>query len=118
MKIAVASNNGMVDQHFGHCETFMIFTSENDQIVNSVSVQNPGHKPGFLPNFLNDMGVNVVVSGGMGSGAKDIFNQKGIEIFIGASGSAEDVANSYLQGNLKSSGSVCQGHHHHGKCKH
>ena len=25
MKIAVASENGMVTEHFGHCEGFMIF---------------------------------------------------------------------------------------------
>lgn len=59
MKIAVASENDMVTEHFGHCANFDIFEVEENQIVKSESIPNPGHKPGFLPNFLNDMGVYV-----------------------------------------------------------
>mgnify|MGYP003879640107 CR=1 FL=1 len=89
---------------------------ENNQIVKSQSIPNPGHRPGFLPNFLNDLGVNVIISGGMGGGAIEIFNEKGIEVITGAKGSAEVAVNSYLQGNLKSTGSVCHEHHHHDEC--
>ncbi|WP_027398330.1 iron-sulfur cluster carrier protein MrpORP [Anaerovorax odorimutans] len=116
MKIAVASEGKMVTEHFGHCESFIIFETENDQIVNKESVANPGHKPGFLPNFLNDMGVKVIISGGMGGGAIDIFNEKGIEVITGASGDAEAVVNEYLKGNLKSTGSVCHDHMHSDEC--
>lgn len=116
MKIAIASENEMVTEHFGHCEIFNIFDVENNNIIKNESIQNPGHKPGFLPNFLNDMGVNVIISGGMGSGAIDIFNEKGIEVIIGATGNAKDVAEQYLQGNLKSTGSVCHQHQHHDEC--
>ena len=86
IKIAVASENEIVTEHFGHCENFNIFEAENNQIVRSESIPNPGHRPGFLPNFLNDMGVNVVISGGMGGGAIDIFNEKNIEVIVGARG--------------------------------
>lgn len=116
MKIAVASENKMVTEHFGHCVNFNIFETQNDRIVKSESVANPGHKPGFLPNFLNDMGVKVIISGGMGGGAIDIFNEKGIEVIIGARGEAEAAALAYLQGDLKSTGSVCHEHQHHGEC--
>ncbi|AKL96426.1 dinitrogenase iron-molybdenum cofactor biosynthesis protein [Clostridium aceticum] len=118
MKIAVASENGMVTEHFGHCESFYIFDVENNQIVNSKSIPNPGHRPGFLPNYLNDMGVNVIISGGMGSGAIDIFNEKGIEVILGASGNAKAVVEKYLQGNLKSVGSACHQHQHQHECGH
>ena len=83
MKIAVASDNGMITEHFGHCEGFMIFDVENNQIVKSEMIDNPGHRPGFLPNFLNDMGVNVIISGGMGGGAIDIFNKKISKLLLG-----------------------------------
>lgn len=86
------------------------------QIVKTESIPSPGHKPGFLPNFLNDMGVTVVIAGGMGSGAVEIFTEKGIEIITGAKGSAEAAAKSYLQGTLKSTGAVCQEHQHHDEC--
>ena len=116
MKIAVASENDMVTEHFGHCVNFNIFDAENAQIVKSESVPNPGHKPGFLPNFLNDMGVNVIISGGMGAGAIEIFNEKGIEVIVGAMGPAKVAAEQYLKGVLQSTGSVCHEHQHHDEC--
>ncbi|MGI6732136.1 MAG: NifB/NifX family molybdenum-iron cluster-binding protein [Anaerovoracaceae bacterium] len=116
IKIAVASENQMVAEHFGHCENFNIFDTEGTQIIKSESVPNPGHRPGFLPNFLNDKGVKVVISGGMGGGAIDIFNEKGIEVIVGASGNAKEVVEAYLDGSLSSTGSVCHEHQHHDSC--
>ena len=116
MKIAVASEGKIVAEHFGHCEGFNIFETENKEITNSEFVQNPGHKPGFLPVFLADRGVKVIISGGMGQGAIDIFNEKGIEVITGASGNAEAVVKDFLNGNLKSTGSVCHEHQHHDEC--
>ena len=112
MKIAVASEGKTVTEHFGHCEGFVIFEAQGQQIANEQFVANPGHKPGFLPVFLHDQGVNVIISGGMGGGAVDIFNEKGIEVITGAAGNAATAANSYLQGKLKSTGSVCHQHNH------
>lgn len=116
VKIAVASENEMVTEHFGHCNNFNIFESVDAQIVQGESIPNPGHKPGFLPNFLNDLGVHVIISGGMGSGAIDIFQEKGIEVIVGAKGNAKEAAQAYLQGVLKSTGSVCHEHQHHDEC--
>jgi predicted Fe-Mo cluster-binding NifX family protein len=116
MKIAVASEGKMVTEHFGHCEGFAIFETHNNQIKGREFTPNPGHRPGFLPVFLHDKGVNVIISGGMGGGAVDIFNEKGIEVITGASGDAEIAVNSYLQGKLKSTGSVCHEHHHADEC--
>jgi Uncharacterized conserved protein len=42
IKIAVASDNGMVTEHFGHCEGFIIFDTENNKIVKSETIANPG----------------------------------------------------------------------------
>ena len=116
IKIAVASENEMVTEHFGHCVNFNIFEAQNDRIVKDDSIANPGHRPGFLPNFLNDMGVNVVISGGMGGGAIEIFNEKGIEVIVGANGYAKAAAEAYLAGTLKSTGSICHEHQHHDEC--
>ncbi len=118
MKIAVASEGKLVTGHFGHCENFNIYDAEYDQIVNRQSVPNPGHRPGFLPNFLHDLGVDVIISGGMGGGAIEIFNEKGIVVVTGASGDAEAAASDYLNGKLVSSDTVCQQHQHHDECGH
>lgn len=116
MKIAVASDGRSVSQHFGHCEGFTLFTVRENQITGSKFVQNPGHKPGFLPNYLNDLEVNVIISGGMGGAAIEIFNEKQIEVVTGAAGDAEKAARMYLEGTLKSTGSVCHEHQHSDDC--
>lgn len=116
MKIAIASEGTMVAGHFGHCENFNIYTVEDGAITKIESIPNPGHKPGFLPVFLHDLGTGVIISGGMGGGAIDIFNEKGIEVVVGASGLALEAAQNYLKGELKSTGSVCQEHEHHDEC--
>ena len=117
MKIAVASEQDMVTEHFGHCINFNIFEVEGDKIIKFESIMNPGHKPGFLPVFLHEQGVNTIISGGMGGGAVDIFNQKGIEVILGAGGSAKDAVEKYLKGELKSTGSICHDHQHHDECE-
>ncbi len=112
IKIAVASERETVTEHFGHCINFNIYEAVEGRIVKEESIDNPGHKPGFLPNYLNDLGVNVIISGGMGGGAVDIFNEKGIEVIVGAAGDARTAAEDYLKGDLKSTGSVCHEHKH------
>ena len=118
MRIAIASEGKDVTEHFGHCVTFLIYDVENDKIVKEESLPNPGHKPGFLPNYLADRGVNVIISGGMGGGAVDIFNERNVEVIVGASGDAKIAVEKYLNGELKTTGSICHEHQHHDECGH
>jgi len=110
MKIAVPSSGKRICEHFGHCENFNIFEARDGRIVSEASVPNPGHRPGFLPNFLADMGVTVIVAGGMGGGAVTIFEERGVQVVAGASGDARNAVERFLLGELKSTGAVCQGH--------
>lgn len=116
MKIAVASTKQNVTAHFGHCEEFYIFEESDGKITSGKAQPNPGHKPGFLPNFLNDLGVDVIISGGMGGAAVSIFNEHNIEVVIGPEGDAKKAAELYLAGELKSTGSVCHDHAHSDEC--
>lgn len=116
MKIAAACEGNKVTEHFGHCENFMIFDVADNKIISANSVPNPGHRPGFLPNFLNELGVNVILSGGMGGGAIDIFNQLNIQVITGASGDAKFAVENFLKGQLKSTDSVCHEHQHKDEC--
>lgn len=122
MKIAIAADGQSVSQHFGHCEGFMICDCNKEKATNQMVVgkkefiPNPGHQPGFLPNFLDSQGVKVVIAGGMGGGAVQIFNDKKIEVITGASGNIDSVLNEYFSGKLKSTGSVCHEHQHADSC--
>ena len=116
MKIVVASMGHDVAGHFGHCETFRFFDTADGKILSEQAVPNPGHRPGFLPNFLADHGAQVIISGGMGGGAVDIFNERGVEVIVGAQGDAQEAVESYLNGQLISTGSICHNHEHADEC--
>ena len=116
MKIAVASENKCVSGHFGHCEGFEIYDIDNNSIVKKEFVANPGHRPGFLPVFLKDLNVNIIISGGMGETAQQLFVDNNINVIVGAMGSTDDIVNKYIGGTLVSSGSVCREHMHEGRC--
>lgn len=111
MKIAVPGMGANVAEHFGHCENFHVFEIVNNQITASETVPNPGHKPGFLPNFLADQGVTIVLAGGIGGGAIDIFAERGVKVVIGASGNAKTAVEAYLNGTLKSGENTCHENH-------
>lgn len=116
MKIAVASEDKCVSGHFGHCEGFTFYEIEVDKVVNKNFKQNPGHRPGFLPNFLKELGVNVVISGGMGETAQQLFAQNNIKVVVGAEGFCDDVVQKYLKGELRSLGSICKEHQNKDLC--
>ncbi|MDD3267867.1 MAG: NifB/NifX family molybdenum-iron cluster-binding protein [Syntrophomonadaceae bacterium] len=113
MLVAVAQENEMVCQHFGHCECFALYDTDNHNLS---QVNNPGHEPGFLPGFLGQMGVKLIIAGGMGGRAQDLFAGQGIEVIVGVNGSVKNALDRYLKGELKSSGSVCSEHQHAGDC--
>ncbi len=116
MKIAVASDGVSISEHFGHCAAFLIYHIESGAIGKVEAVEPPAHRPGVIPNFISDLGAQVVIAGGMGQGAVSIFDEKGIEVITGAEGLAENAVSLYLAGKLASSGSVCSKHEHAGEC--
>lgn len=116
MKIAVASGGKCVSEHFGHCEGFTFYEVEENKVAEKSFKQNPGHRPGFLPNFLKELGVDVVISGGMGETAQQLFVQNNIKVIVGAKGYCDDVVEQYLNGRLKSRENICREHQHKDFC--
>lgn len=107
MKIAIASNNNICSQHFGHCQGFKVYEIEDNEIKKEYFLDSPGHQPGVLPKFLNDKGINIIVAGGMGSTAQKLFIDNNIQVIVGVSGKVDEIINKYLSNDLKSDGSVC-----------
>ncbi|MFA5575651.1 MAG: NifB/NifX family molybdenum-iron cluster-binding protein [Tissierellaceae bacterium] len=113
VKIAVASEGQNITEHFGYCANFNIFDIEDKSIVREESIANPGHQPGYLPVFLKDMGVEVIMSGSMGGSAIKIFEENGIEVIVGVSGEAQAAVTAYLEGDLEGNSQPCKDDHHH-----
>jgi len=108
MKIAIATDGGFVSAHFGRCPSYTIVDVENGELIGRQTIDNPGHHPGFLPQFLSQQGVNCIVAGGMGRRAQDLFAQAGIETVLGVSGNIDEVISELLKGSLEGGESLCQ----------
>ncbi len=111
-KVAIPTKGTMIDSHFGHCEKFTIYTlSDDNSIVSTEEFKGPescGCKSN-LANDLNEIGVNVLLAGGMGQGAINTLKRVGIEAYIGFSGEISAVLNQWLLGS-KGNFSVCTAH--------
>lgn len=114
MLIAIPKEGNNVCPHFGHCEQFVLYEAEAKKI--KAVIDNPGHTPGFLPVFLKEQGVNLVIAGGMGGRAQDLFAEQGIETIVGVSGPINEIIEKYQQGLLVSTGAVCSEHSHADHC--
>jgi len=110
MKIAIPLADGKLSLHFGHCASFALIEADADErkIVRREDLEAPPHEPGLLPKWLAERGANLIIAGGMGQRAQDLFCQHGIEVVIGApSETPETLVNSYLAGTLKGGENVC-----------
>ena len=108
MKIAISTDEGQVSAHFGRCPEFTILDIEGDKLINKEVLANPGHQPGFLPQFLHEKGVACIVAGGMGPHAQQLFAEKDIKTIVGVSASIEQVINDLLAGTLNGGESLCK----------
>jgi len=110
MRIAIPLTEGKLSQHFGHCEQFAIIDVDSDSksIKKQELVSPPPHEPGILPRWLSGLHVNLVISGGMGQRAHQLFAQNQIEVVVGAPvDSAENLASAYLEGTLQCGKNIC-----------
>lgn len=108
MKIAVPLADGKLTAHFGHCQEFAIINVEENQITGKEILIPPPHEPGVLPKWLHEMGANMIIAGGMGQRAIDLFHQNEIEVITGApSEEPEQLVKSYLENMLISGDNLC-----------
>lgn len=116
-KIAIpVTENNKINDHFGHCEYYGIYTiSENNEItdVRTIkSVQGCGCKSN-IASVLSEMGVKTMLAGGIGAGAINVLNGQGIQVIRGCFGNAPDLVRQYLEGKISDSGSGCSQHEQH-----
>ncbi len=111
MKVAISTDRGHVSAHFGRCASYTIIDIKEGQLVHREEIPNPGHQPGFLPQFLSERGVDVIIAGGMGPRAQGLFTQKNIETLIGVQGPIDTVITQFLKQDLEAGEDLC-GHQH------
>jgi len=118
MRFAIPIADGKLTAHFGHCKEFALIDVEENEIKNKKMLEPPPHEPGVLPRWLHQLGANVVIAGGIGHQAIDLFNQAGIAVVTGAPPEApETLVERYLNNTLAIGDNLCAGSDHH-SCSH
>ena len=108
MKFAIPLAEGKLTAHFGHCQEFALLEVEDNQIKSKETLVPPPHEPGVLPKWLHDLGTNVIIAGGMGARALDLFSQNDIKVIVGATAlTPEALVKQYLDNTLQTHGNVC-----------
>ncbi len=119
VKIAIPSRDGAIDDHFGHCKAFAVFSVTDGSVTelpSIPSVEGCGCKSGIAATLAKE-GITHLVAGNMGEGAVRVLGSHGIEVIRGASGSVRAAAESFAAGRLADSGVLCRSHGEH-DCTH
>lgn len=114
MKIAIPTAEGKLCQHFGHCEKFVFITVDeiSKTIVSSEAIEGPAHAPGVLPPWVAEQGATLILAGGMGGRAQQMFAQQGVNVIVGCPSEApEKVVTHYLNGTLETGINGCDHSH-------
>ena len=110
MRIAIPLAQGKLSLHFGHCDQFAIFDIDDSlkKVINRKDATPPAHEPGVLPQWLHENNVSVIIAGGMGQRAQQLFTQNDIKVVVGASSNTpEELVSAFLQDTLQTGDNIC-----------
>ena len=110
MKIAIPVAQGHLNAHFGHSEQFAILEADDhdERSFKKSMHKAPPHEPGLLPAWLRELGADVIIAGGMGQRAQQLFAENGITVVIGApADTPEQLASAYVAGTLHAGENIC-----------
>jgi predicted Fe-Mo cluster-binding NifX family protein len=111
-RIAIPMAGDVLSEHFGHCQTFAYVDVEDNIISGITKMAPPEHQPGTYPRWVSANGATDVIAGGMGPMAVNLFNEAGINVFVGAPvDNPVNLVNNFLAGKLTLNANYCD---HHG----
>jgi len=110
MRFAIPLAEGRLCLHFGHCQQFALVDADpsDGKPMELTMLTPPAHEPGLLPRWLHEQGAEVIIAGGMGQRAQQLFVQNGIQVVVGAPAETPDkLVAAYLDGSLRSGPNAC-----------
>jgi len=106
MKLCIPSmgNRGLDDQvgeHFGRVPYYTMVDTETDEV--KTVPNDSGHMggQGYPAEILGNMGIDVMLCGGLGRRAIMMFEERGIMVYVGASGTVRDAVEAYKNKKLE-----------------
>ncbi len=122
MRLCIPSETkgGLDDQvgyHFGRVPSYTIYDKKTNEveIVPNKSSHMGGKK---LPaELLQEQNVDIMLCGGVGRRAIQLFEQYGIEVYVGAQGKVKDAIEQFNQNKLRmaTDKDICQEHKYRGE---
>ena len=125
MKLGIPSESsgGLEDNvgyHFGRVDNYTVYDTENKKV--DIIPNTSSHKGGTkLPaDLLRDHGIDIMICGGLGRRAIQLFEQYGIEVYAGAKGTIADSIKQFEKGSLTmaTDADACREHKFHDESKH
>ena len=110
MRLAVPFDHGEIYGHFGRTAQFKLYDLTDGRIASEV-VDTNGSGHGALAGFLMQHGVNTLICGGIGAGARLALEEAGIRLYPGAAGSADEAVHAFLAGTLQYQPDLVCSHH-------
>ncbi len=110
MKIAIPLAAGRLCQHFGHCEQFAVLTVDpgNGTVKDRELLTPPPHEPGVLPAWIAETGARLVIAGGMGARARQLLEERGVQVLVGAPASdPADLVSAWFGNRLELGANTC-----------
>ncbi|GAB4286055.1 MAG: NifB/NifX family molybdenum-iron cluster-binding protein [Marinilabiliales bacterium] len=106
--IAIPAEKGKLCPHFGHCEYFAVYETEDNKIIAETKIPAPPHKPGLLPKLLGQHNITDVITGGIGQNAIKLLKKQNINVYVGVSSTdISQIIDSFLKGTLQTSVNKC-----------
>jgi predicted Fe-Mo cluster-binding NifX family protein len=107
MKVVVSamgpSLDSQVDPRFGRCQYLLVVDSESMRFeaLENPAVMAPGGAGIQAAELVGKVGARAVITGNCGPNAYQVLSAAGIDVFLGASGSAREAIESYRRGELR-----------------
>ena len=111
MKIAIPLADGRLCMHFGHCEQFALVDVDEStgKSTNTTMRDTAAPRTGTCcPRWLHEQGATMIIAGGMGQRAHQLFAQNEVKVLVGAPvDTPENLVKAYLSGTLESGQNAC-----------
>jgi predicted Fe-Mo cluster-binding NifX family protein len=106
--------NAIVSEHFGRAPTFTVVDMANNEVTVRQNTGEHFGGAGNTPELVAAAGAEVLLCSGLGPRAITAFEQFGIEVYVGASGTVEDAIKAFQAGELIAAcdATACKEHRH------
>ncbi|KAF2956913.1 NifB/NifX family molybdenum-iron cluster-binding protein [Marinitoga sp. 38H-ov] len=114
MKIAIPlienlGKESRISDHFGRAPYFGLIEYNGNYELEIIENPLVVHKPGEVPTFMKENGINLVIAKGMGERGYLILKKFGIEVIRGANGTIDEIMTLFKENKLKD----IEFHNHH-----